>query len=143
MFGQKKSKFRKCLEENGIKLELSKIEIHQNNTTKCVWVPALFNQFDNFKTYGGVCLIPKLVDIMNFNMSKNNLKYNKYSAFGENSNNHKISDNNNDGNGNGSENKNESRSDSVNQNNEKFQNKCGPRLEEIVNCNNIILRYKF
>jgi hypothetical protein len=40
-------------EENDMNLE--------NFDDSCVWVHAAFSENDNCKTYGGICLIPKMV----------------------------------------------------------------------------------
>ena len=50
------------LQKNDFNLELSKIEMNKNLENQCIWVPAAFNQFDCFKSYGGVRLIPNLID---------------------------------------------------------------------------------
>ena len=36
--------------------------MNKNLENQCIWVPAAFNQFDCFKSYGGVPLIPNLID---------------------------------------------------------------------------------
>jgi uncharacterized membrane protein YgcG len=58
---EKMSKFGENLNYWGISLaEENEINLG-NSGDGCVWVPAAFSENDNCKTYGGVCLIPKMV----------------------------------------------------------------------------------
>jgi hypothetical protein len=59
---EKMSKFGENLNYWGISFTEENETNLGNSGDGCVWIPAAFSQNDNCKSYGGVCLVPKLVN---------------------------------------------------------------------------------